>query len=336
MVLKTQILLLAATALQCFQSKPAVVEWYLKKQQGKEKPPDTINQNVRAFQAKHSANTHDHEKEWQATVDEVKGEDKPKRKYGKKTPYVPAAVAKPSKNGAETRKPDVKKVSPVKAKTQDSHKFEVKPVTTVAAKSLDTAHHFTADLKSKSGSKGKAQKAHKNKAHVGPGPGPAPAPAPAPAPLDYKGRVSKLKGDMMKKIKGDSFDADFVIERPNKVLPGTSTGTEVPVPEFKDVGGDFGPYAPAAAPLKHDDISFKTGSLPVDAAHVDRQTMTSDWHMEYGPNGPKGQHGTRPGVTGRFLPLQAGSPQVESNPPIGGNFARTDPVEAVSDTVTAG
>jgi len=142
------------------------------------------------------------------------------------------------------------------------------------------------------------------------GPGPAPAPAPVPAPLTYEEQVAKLKGDMMAKIKGDSFDADLVIHRPTKVPPGPkSAGKEHPVPEFKDVGSDFGPYAgkpgfaPAAAPLKHDDISFKTGSLPVDAAHKNRETMTSDWHLEYGPNGPQGLHGARP-QAGNFQPLQ--------------------------------
>jgi len=142
-----------------------------------------------------------------------------------------------------------------------------------------------------------------------PGGAPAPAPAPVPAPLTYEQQVAKLKGDMMNKIKGDSFDADLIIHRPTKVPPGPeSAGKENAVPEFKDVGSDFGPYAgkpgfpPAAAPLKHDDISFKTGSLPVDAAHKNRETMTSDWHLEYGPNGPKGMHGARP-QAGNFQPL---------------------------------
>lgn len=140
--------------------------------------------------------------------------------------------------------------------------------------------------------------------------GPAPAPAPAPAPLTYEQQVAKLKGDMMAKIKGDSFDADLIIHRPTKVPPGPeSAGKENPVGEFKDVGSDFGPYAgqpgfaPAAAPLKHDDISFKTGSLPVDAAHKNRETMTSDFGMEYGPNGPQGIHGARP-QAGNFKPLE--------------------------------
>jgi len=138
---------------------------------------------------------------------------------------------------------------------------------------------------------------------------PAPAPAPVPAPLTYEQQVAKLKGDMMAKIKGDSFDADLIIHRPTKVPPGPeSAGKETPVPEFKDVGSDFGPYAgkpgfpPAAKPLKHDDISFKTGSLPVDAAHVNRQTMTADFGLEYGPNGPTGMHGARP-QAGNFKPL---------------------------------
>jgi hypothetical protein len=140
--------------------------------------------------------------------------------------------------------------------------------------------------------------------------GPGPAPAPAPAPLTYEQQVAKLKGDMMTKIKGDSFDADLIIHRPNKVPPGPeSAGKETPVGEFKDVGSDFGPYAgapgfaPAAAPLKHDDISFKTGSLPVDAAHKNRETMTSDFGREYGPDGPVGMHGARP-QAGNFQPLQ--------------------------------
>lgn len=138
---------------------------------------------------------------------------------------------------------------------------------------------------------------------------PAPAPVPVPAPLTYEEKVAKMKGDMMKKIKGDSFDADLIIERPNKVKPGEGTGKEHPVPEFKDVGNDFGPYAKKPKALKHDDIAFKTGSLPADAAHVDRSTMTSDWHMEYGPNGPKGMHGTsqRP-FRNAFQPLQPGTP----------------------------
>jgi len=140
--------------------------------------------------------------------------------------------------------------------------------------------------------------------------GPGPAPAPAPAPLTYEQQVAKLKGDMMTKIKGDSFDADLIIHRPTKVPPGPeSAGKENPVGEFKDVGSDFGPYAgqpgfaPAAAPLKHDDISFKTGSLPVDAAHKNRETMTADFGMEYGPKGPVGVHGARP-QAGNFKPLE--------------------------------
>lgn len=142
---------------------------------------------------------------------------------------------------------------------------------------------------------------------------PGPAPAPAPAPLTYEQQVAKLKGDMMAKIKGDSFDADLIIHRPTKVPPGPeSAGKENAVPEFKDVGSDFGPYAgspgfaPAAAPLEHDDISFKTGSLPVDAAHKNRVTMTADFGLEYGPNGPTGMHGARP-QAGNFQPLQVGT-----------------------------
>lgn len=311
------IVLLTANVLQFCQSKPAVVEWYLKKQ-NKDKAPDKINQNVRAFRAKHAKTDNTHEKEWEDAVAEVKGDEAPnKRKYGKKTPYTPAA--KPARKEMESKKEGTQKATPVVAKTQKQHKFEVKsvtkPVTTAAANSIASLHdtaHLNSGMKAKSvksGSKDQAHKVHK-KQHAGPAAGPAgapgmgPAPAPAPAPLNYEQRVSKLKGDMMNKIKGDSFDADFVIERPNKVLPGKSTGTEVPVPEFKDVGGDFGPYAPAAAPLKHDDISFKTGSLPKDSAHVNRETMTSDWHMEYGPNGPKGTHGTTPTLGTSFQPLQ--------------------------------
>eukprot|EP00746_Dinoflagellata_sp_MGD_P168312 gnl/MRDRNA2_/MRDRNA2_99676_c0_seq1.p1 gnl/MRDRNA2_/MRDRNA2_99676_c0~~gnl/MRDRNA2_/MRDRNA2_99676_c0_seq1.p1 ORF type:complete len:331 (-),score=86.41 gnl/MRDRNA2_/MRDRNA2_99676_c0_seq1:5-997(-) len=323
-----RIVLLAVAVLQTVEGKPAVVDWYLKKKD-KEAKPAKVNQNVRAFRAKQKLNTHDHEKEWAKTVAEVEGDDAPKMKYGKKTTYTPApTLAKPEPKEVKAAKKPAAKEAPV-AKTQNGHKFEVKPVakhqpvakqqpvTTAAAHATTSLHntaHLSAGSKSQSGSKDKAHQSHK-KAHAGPAgmPGPAPAPAPAPAPLNYEQRVSKLKGDMMAKIKGDSFDADFVIERPNKVKPGTSTGQEVPVGDFKDVGGDFGPYAPAAAPLKHDDISFKTGSLPVDAAHVDRQTMTSDWHMEYGPNGPKGIHGARPWYRPwpanhgtQFQPLQIG------------------------------
>lgn len=326
---RVHLVLLAATVLQFLEAKPAVVDWYLKKKD-KEVKPAKVNQNVRAFRAKQQKlNTHDHEKEWAKTVAEVEGEDAPKKKYGKSTPYTPApTLAKAAPK--ETKKLEASK-KPVVAKTQKGKEFEVKPVakqqkqqpvTTAAAHATASLHntdHFNAGAKSKAGSKDKAHhdKSHQshNKAHAGPaaGPMPGPAPAPAPAPLNYEQQVSKLKGDMMAKIKGDSFDADFVIERPNKVKPGTSTGQEVPVPEFKDVGGDFGPYAKKAKPLKHDDISFKTGSLPVDAAHVDRQTMTSDWHMEYGPNGPKGIHGARPWYRPwpanhgtQFQPLQIG------------------------------
>lgn len=314
MLVKTHILLLVAPVFQFCQAKPAVVEWYLKKQD-KERKDKAAS---RVGDEKH--NTHDHAKEWQATVAEVKGEAPPKRKYGKKTKYVPASEKKDTK-------PIKKEVEVHKAKTQKQHQFEVKPVaasksggkpvTTAAAKSATSLHNTMSGgkaqvVKAKSGSKDKAHKAHK-KSHYAAGPamGPGPAPAPAPAPLTYDQQVSKLKGDMMHKLKVDSFDADLIIHRPTATPPGNGNA-EVPVPEFKDIGNDFGPYAKKPAPLKHDDIAFKPGSLPVDAAHVNRQTMTSDWHMEYGPNGPKGIHGTSPGgnflpngiAGGQFLPLQ--------------------------------
>lgn len=134
--------------------------------------------------------------------------------------------------------------------------------------------------------------------------GPGPAPAPAPAPLTYEQQVAKMKSDMMHKLGGEkrAFDADYIIERPNKVKPGEKK--EQKVGEFKDIGNDLGPYAPAAAPLKHDDIAFKTGSLAGDAAHKNRVTMTDDWGLEYGPEGPKGTHGTTPSTGSAFTPLQ--------------------------------
>lgn len=330
MQLIVHIVLLAATVLQCFEAKPAVVDWYLKKKDKESKP---TNEAARSFRAKHGQNTHDREKEWANTVAEAEGKDVPKRKYGKKTSYTPApTVVKPAKKEVEAKKPEAKKSEASKTavvkKTQNQHKFDVKPVTkqqphakqqpvtTAAAHSATSLHNnqqpvvtaaakYYAGKNSKSGSGDKVHQLHQShkKAHA-PGPAAGPAPAPAPAPLNYEQQVSKLKGDMMKKINGDSFDADLIIHRPTKTPPGNGNA-EVPVPEFKDVGGDFGPYAPAAAPLKFDDISFKPGSLPVDAAHVNRETMTSDWHMEYGPDGPKGTHGARPQLGSQFQPLPA-------------------------------
>lgn len=308
--------LLAATVLQCFEAKPAVVDWYLKK---KDKAARPANEASRAFRAKH--NTHDREKEWAKTVAEVEGKDAPQRKYGKQTSYTPApTVAKPVKKEVEAKKPEAKKSEASKpavvAKTQNQHKFDVKPVTnqqphakqqpvTTAAAHSATSLHNSLGSNSKSGSKDKVHQSHQShkKAHA-PGPAAGPAPAPVPAPLNYEQQVSKLKGDMMKKINGDSFDADLIIHRPTATPPGNGNA-EVPVPEFRDIAGDFGPYAPAAAPLKYDDVAFKPGSLPVDAAHVNRETMTSDWHMEYGPNGPKGTHGARPSLGTQFQPLPA-------------------------------
>lgn len=208
----------------------------------------------------------------------------------KNAPKPQATEKKPAATGAKKYFPD-----------WDADKIAAKHakelVDKEAAKSA-TAFHNTGSLKLK----------------MGPGPAPAlmmrapaPAPAPVPAPLTYEQKVAKLKGDVMRKIGADSFDADLVIERPTKVPPGS--GKKAAVPEFKDVGNDFGPYAKPVKPLKSDDISFQVNSLPDDARHKDRDTMLGDWHKEYGPHGPKGMHGTSPGggiMTGNFQPLRTG------------------------------
>lgn len=333
-------LLIGAAVLALSGAKPAfrkkaVVDRYLKQHGDDEKPKKkaeaekamtkhlakTAHSNVlkaaRDLNATLHAAVHAETKEMEAKK-APKTEETNKDQESKKEVHKDEAHKKTKKDTKkETKKEanhqEAKKEAKHEAKHEEAKKAEKKtdapekkdkkapanpklsrPVATSSKSDAIAFHNVTAWYKSKSGA-------------PGPAPGPGPAPAPVPAPLTYEQQVAKMKSDMMTKIKGDSFDADLVIERPNKVKPGEGTGKEHPVPEFKDIGNDKGPYAAPAPGLKHDDISFKSvGALPTDAQHVNRETMTSDWHMEYGPNGPAGTHGTSPtaGQSFKILPAR--------------------------------
>lgn len=130
----------------------------------------------------------------------------------------------------------------------------------------------------------------------GPAPGPAPGPVPAPAPLTWEEKMAKMKKDMTKKV-GDSFDADYVIDRP----------TQSPIP-FKHIAFPVGPYhdmfpddgslpagpgpapappgqGPSPAPMGY--IPFTEASLPDHIEYKDKDQMTKNWRLEYGPEGPQ-------------------------------------------------
>lgn len=127
----------------------------------------------------------------------------------------------------------------------------------------------------------------------GPSPSPAPAPIPAPAPLTWREQMAKMKADMTKKV-GDSFDADYVIDRPTQF---PIKRKEYPVGQYHDIFPDDGslppgpgpapaaPGSPSPAPMGY--IPFTEASLPDHVEHNDRVTMVGNWRVEYGPHGPQ-------------------------------------------------
>jgi len=150
----------------------------------------------------------------------------------------------------------------------------------------------------------------------GPAPGPSPGPSPGPAPmpfrldglkhlgetedfgvhwegLDYNEQMVKTKDDMTTRLGGNSFDADYVLNRPNEVKAGD--GKSHPVRSYQDIfpfevgAPSPGPAAPgiAPSPAPMGFIPFLESSLPAVVNHKNEDTMTSDWRSEYGPKGPQ-------------------------------------------------
>lgn len=152
----------------------------------------------------------------------------------------------------------------------------------------------------------------------GPAPGPSPGPSPGPAPvpyrlpgmkklgdtedfgvhwesLDYNEQMVKTKEDMTTRLGGNSFDADYVLNRPNEVKAGD--GEAHPVRSYQDIfpyevgAPSPGPAAPGQAPSPGPMgfIPFLESSLPDMVNHKNEDTMTEDWRSEYGPSGPQRQ-----------------------------------------------
>jgi hypothetical protein len=174
----------------------------------------------------------------------------------------------------------------------------------------------------------------------GPGPAPVPLPAPAPAPLTWDEKMAKMKADMTKRV-GDSFDADYVIDRPTQF---PIKHKEYPVGPYYDIFPDDGSLhpgpgpapappgqGPSPAPMGY--IPFTEASLPDHVEHNDQNTMVANFRLEYGPHGPQADpqivHGPyidRPFKGWSANPTQAPPPR----PPFG--FMPRGPFENIKDT----
>lgn len=129
-----------------------------------------------------------------------------------------------------------------------------------------------------------------------PAPAPGPGPAPAPRPLTWREQMAKMKGDMTRKLGGDSFDADYVIDRPTQF---PILHKEYAVGPYHDMFPDDGSLAPGPgpspspmppgwpAPAPMGSIPFTESSLPDHVNHNDMVTASADFRREYGPNGPQ-------------------------------------------------
>jgi hypothetical protein len=107
--------------------------------------------------------------------------------------------------------------------------------------------------------------------------------------------MAKMKADMTKMV-GDSFDADYVIDRPTQ--EPIKSKKEYPVGPYYDIFPDDGslPAGPGPAPAPPGQgpspapmgyIPFTEESLPDHVEHNDRDTMLGNWRIEYGPHGPQ-------------------------------------------------
>merc|ERR1719161_2289162 len=107
---------------------------------------------------------------------------------------------------------------------------------------------------------------------------------------------------MTEKLSGSSFDADYVLERPNQVKAGESKKEAPAQPRaYHDIAPDNGKRggpgpapgpSPAwgGAPSPGGPIPMSEADLPAEVNHNDMETMGEDWRLEFGPQGPKGKH----------------------------------------------